>query len=538
MTKKRYNKKSPKKAKVDEQIDGPVLSDEYIVQKIKRWILSNKTLMAIFIFSLIVKMVPILYIDHYVLNSDGAVAAFVGKHFLEGQFPLFIYSTTYGGGLEYLMQVVFFWVFGTTTTAHLLSSATIVFFCELLFYLLLLNVSPNASKRNFMLFLFIIISSTFTGFFEVSYLPHLNTIFFAVSLGYLTVNSKSWFDKPIAKGLIIGLGFWVSNVIILVIIPVIIIKFLKKLQFKKEFLKAATFVIFATLGAFPRIYYLLNKDKWYVSVNTSSYKLASLQHIINKTWENLSSTFPTYFFKQLHSNAIFYVGYLIIITCIVIYTVRVIKDTLAKKDGYEAPLFFLIIFYLINGAMVSHARVHDSGIRYLFLTQFFSAMACSDILWPFTKSSLKKLSAINILKLVSLSIIIVLCLISQIVRINDTDKAHAIKYTDTKALITILDKKQCRVGWGDFWVAYEISWFTQERIKLAPIYSTRILAYNKEVIKNKKRCYIFDLRKKTDRRTMLNQRVLNKFAQYWKQTNAKIMQTKYKNYSIFFENFN
>ena len=355
------------------------------------------------------------------------------------------------------------------------------------------------------------------------------------------MKSSSWFDRPIAKGLTIGMGICVSSYIFILLIPTMLVMFIRKVSFKKEWTNICLFFVSFIVGILPKIISLLSPSTIPVgnSPKLGGFVLANIEHIVNKGWEDLTSSFPIFLYEgEFLTYTPVYLGYIIVLICVIIYSAKIVIDHVFHKKRCSYSLFFLLIFYLVHFAMLAHALVYDSGVRYIYPSLFFVSIACGFVLFPQKTIVEKKswYSKIEVFKLGCLVVIITCSLLSQSHRLYKHVVASLKGHEELTELIRIINQKNCQYGWSDYWLSYSIIWQTREHVIMAPIYSSYIKKYADEMMQDhSNRCYIFHIEETNNKTTQLNKYVFKKFNDFWQQHNMKITRANYRDYQIFFE---
>ena len=101
----------------------------------KKWISDNKIFLSIFLFSILIKSIPILLSRSTSLNSDVDMGPLSALHLVNGTYKINTYGFDYGlGGPEYLLEVFFFLLFWPSNFFNFLASALVLFSTEIIFY--------------------------------------------------------------------------------------------------------------------------------------------------------------------------------------------------------------------------------------------------------------------------------------------------------------------------------------------------------------------------------------------------------------------
>lgn len=445
----------------------------------------NAVLILLFTFSLIMKLIPVIFFDPATTNSDEAVMGLMGLHASQGSFPLFFYGQAYGGGPQYLLVIVLFKLFPPSIALLRLSSVILLLATEAIFYSLLKHIYKEDAKRFLALAAFMFSSSYFTVFFSGVYETHLNNVFFCAALAYLYLSHDEIFSRPIAKGLVLGMGFWVSDVVVIFLLALLPPMLLKRQSLKFKPVEISLFILSFIAGALPKLYYLINPESWHVSVRAGAFHPAGLEQSFAKFLVLLLRALPQYFFNDvIHPLSIQYLAYALICFSIMASSYYLLRSVMARDDSAGIQLYFGLVFYFIMSADIISDNDYGTITRYLFPCQFFISISIANLISaPF---ALKKTGSGIRYALAAM------VLISGLFSTAGAYYDYVLKPDKSiYEVIEALDKNKCESGFADYSAAYKISFLTQERIKLSTLQSVRIRSYDEEAKKAGRKCYLF-----------------------------------------------
>ena len=237
-------------------------------------------LAVLFGFSLFLKLWNIL--DPFVLRfvSDEAIMGLMAKHFWEGEFAFFYYGQAYGGGIEYLLNTVFYFFLPHDLTPLRLTSGFMLLISELLVYLCARTVFATSLARLASLAIFMCGSYTLAFYFSISAGMHLNNLVAFAALLAIYLRSDRILPMPAIVGLLVGTGFWVSNFIWILFFCAAIIPLLSgvtvKHYLRPQALKGSgLFLLGLGIGALPRIMYWFSPETWHIGSPFGGYALDS-----------------------------------------------------------------------------------------------------------------------------------------------------------------------------------------------------------------------------------------------------------------------
>jgi len=455
-----------------------------------------------FILSGLCKLVPVAFPDVLPLDSDEAVLGLMARHLSEGEFPLFSYGQTYGGGFELLLAGALAWLVPNTIVALRLAAATLALAAEYLVYRALAPAIPSRTTRLAASAMLAVGGMTYARAMSHLHGVHLNSVFLFASLLF-------WLSRPAARprgtflpGLWIGIGYWVSPFVWLLVGCML----LAALRWWRELLRPSLLqtlwlVVGFALGALPRVVYAYAPDRWYAPYRAGGFALVRTAKIPRRASELLLHTLPDYFFGQVRALGtagvvVAAAGAIVALVLLSVMTARIWRGWRQGRQEVCVSLSVLLLACASMVLVILNRRVFDSGHRYLWPVPFALAVA-----WAFAvehggrPAKAGGAAWLRGLKTAVVSIPFVLGAISlSLVQRQDSRvPGTALK----RAIAAQAMAEGCRVGIADYWYAYSLSLLTQEKLRLAPIYTPRILSYayaaEEAMMAGKRTCAVFDL---------------------------------------------
>jgi len=214
-------------------------------------------LIGLFFLAVLLK-VGLLSIGAFPLNSDEAIVGLMGRHILEGKWPVFFYGQSYMGSLDASLVALGFILFG--------SEAFVIRMIQILLYIGTIYLTVTLSARIFRSQLAGLVSGLLLA------VPTLNvTLYTTVSLGgygealligalllLLAIQIEEAPDITLYYllwGFFSGLGFWAFGLTIAYIFPtsVIVIRGLIKSRRSRWWIQGALIFLVGIIGALPII---------------------------------------------------------------------------------------------------------------------------------------------------------------------------------------------------------------------------------------------------------------------------------------------
>ncbi len=158
-------------------------------------------------------------------NGDEAIVGLMTRHILQGEIPIFFYGQEYLGSLESLVASFYFRLFGSSVLVLKLSPFSFFLLFQVLCYFLFKRISGRIVA--FVACQFLILSPTVLltwstesqgGHLEVLTLGVLSLLIF-LKYSECTNRKKSIFYLFLL-GLVVGVGWWTSQLIVFFLIPI------------------------------------------------------------------------------------------------------------------------------------------------------------------------------------------------------------------------------------------------------------------------------------------------------------------------------
>lgn len=176
--------------------------------------LITKILFLIIILSAII--IRLFYLFNADINSDEAIVGLMGKHILEGEFPVYYYGQDYMGALEAYLSAVAFFIFGSSP----LILKMVPFFCSILFVITTFFLVKKLADESTGIFamLFTAIPPYFlTVWSNAARGGYMETLLFGNLIFILTIKLIISKNKQnitlILLGIVCGVSWWVDQLV-------------------------------------------------------------------------------------------------------------------------------------------------------------------------------------------------------------------------------------------------------------------------------------------------------------------------------------
>jgi hypothetical protein len=461
----------------------------------------RRGLWALFGFSLFLKLWNIL--DPFVLRfvSDEAIMGLMAKHFWEGEFALFYYGQAYGGGIEYLLDAVFYFLLPNDLSPLRFTSGVLLLTAELLVYQCARTVFATPLARLASLAIFMCGSYTIAFFFSISAGMHLNNLVAFAALLTIYLHSDCILPKPAIVGLLVGTGFWVSNFIWVLFFCAAMIPLLSGIPIKRylrpEALRGSgLFLSGLCIGALPRIMYWLNPETWHIGSPFGGFMLDSPAATGFRSIVMLVEGLPRFFFgTMLDSSPLLAGGFTIVWAGLLGRSLATAR--LGSKPA-RALLVAVAIACLITVLLVVTNRyTYDSGWRYIWPLLFLSAFSAGHLVEQWKQA--KAFDAPRVIAVSGLALVSIIVFWTNIVTPRLINPHH----NQFSEIISALERHDCKFGYAPYNYAYTISYLTDESIILESLGIRRIKRYSDIVSNARRRCIILDVKSKPDARELL-----------------------------------
>jgi hypothetical protein len=450
---------------------------------------SSHIVVGVFVLSGLYKLVPVLFPDVLPLDSDEAVVGLMARHLVQGEFPRFFYGQTYGGGLEVLLAGALQCVLPNGLAALRLAAALLALATEYLFYRALASAIPMRTPRLAATAMLALGGMTYARFVAHLYGTHLNNAFiFALLLACLS-DLRKLPRRTLLIGLALGVGYWVSPHVWVFFVCILGSR-LRQWRALPRISLPCLFVLtlgFA-LGALPRIIHSYSPESWYAPYQAGGFALLhDVAAIPSRAFELIARTLTSYFFGGLLSLGVVGVVALILGACVSTLLLALAarscwKDWHRGREAAFVPTAIFLFAGVSVALVVLNRKVFDSGYRYLWPMQFAMAAAWAKAIHgtirqplPTSVATPGRPAAGRTLGAWFLSLPFLLGTLSLF--LAQRSDARSGDTVIKRAIAEQALEEGCRVGVADYWYAYSLSLLTQEKLKLAPIYTPRIRAY-------------------------------------------------------------
>ncbi len=419
--------------------------------------------------SLVIKLIPVVLPDLVAFDSDEAVQGLMAQHVLAGRFPLFIYGQSVGGGLEHLLAVPFFALLGPSVATLRLAALLMVLACEGLFYIAVCRLEDDVRQRLFALAAFIVCSPFFTSFNFHVYGTHLNNLLVCAGLGAVLARCRrTVLDHPVSLGLLVGLGFWVSNVVWMFVLAALVAVWVARLPFGPTPRRVCALVGGLVLAGAPRLVYWIAPGLWPQTSVAGKFAPELGGATLERARALVADAWVEYCCGALRDHgALSALAAWLALGAVVALAAATVRRALARDSAAALPTFFLLVLALSGVATVLNRRTYDSGVRYLLVGQFFLALA-----WA--RLAMRGPGAVARLRRAAGNLLFGLAVVGQVATI--TTPGPRPQPAPTARLLRLLDQHGCKAGMADYWIAYSLWFLSGQRFRPTPLYRDRHVA--------------------------------------------------------------
>jgi hypothetical protein len=386
------------------------------------------------------------------------------------------------------------------------------------------------------LFLFVTMSSFFHGYLGRFSGVHLNNLLLGLATTWLFCSGRRLLDRPVWKGLVIGLGVWVSNVIFVFLIPALVAGVARQAWARaaprwSDLGRLLLLVAAAAIGCGPRLYYLTHRAAWHVGYQGGGFTLADWGWIRGRAGMLWPDTLPAYFYGGLASGpvaSLTRLGVSLVALSCVYATVVAVIGFFRKTEPSAVLVCLMGAFWLTLAAVVTNREVYNEGVRYLLAVQPFAAVSVALLLDPARAWSRNGEGAAGALRTSSvLGVTLLLGALGVCGSFAAQGRATEQRGLAHEEIIRLLDEQNVRYGFADYWASYDVAFRTRERIKLVPFYTNRIAAYGEEVSGAARKAYVFRISAPEDsdhyRKVLqLNAAAFQRLSHQWRGENRRV----------------
>jgi hypothetical protein len=388
-----------------------------------------------------------------------------------------------------------------------LAAAILAIATEVLFYCALATTFASPVGRIAATAMLTLGGMTYARFVSHLYGVHLNNSFILASLLLLFSDLQKLPRRTFIVGLCMGVGYWVSP---FVWVMVFCIAAARSRQWNE--LRAVTvsqlflMVLGFAMGALPRIVHSYTPDGWYAPYDAGGFALAHVGTIPERMLQLGTGTLPWYFYGQLSTLGIAGTAAMALGFGLIGFMVlRSLGPTwnnwrLGRQSAF-VPTSVCLLAAASVALVALNRRVFDSGYRYIWPVQFAVAVAWSMAIERFAggKPRAAKRTTMDValrgfyLSCLGLPLLLGALSLFLAERWEAQSPTMAVKRHIAEQALS----SGCQVGVADYWYAYSLSLLTEERLRLAPIYTPRISSYARAagdaITTGKRYCAILDL---------------------------------------------
>lgn len=436
--------------------------------------------------------------NELILEGDEAIVGLMAKHITQGKSnPVFVYGQDYMGSLEAYTAAVVFLVNGYSVKS--LKYAPFVFSMLLIIAIFFLIKSYCGFYVSICAALFAAVPPYLIVKWSLAPTGgHIENYFFSIVILYLIFKyiqtEKKFFLHLFA--LTSGFAFWVNPFSIFVFAGFAFYYFLLTPKTASQKISGYLFILLLfTIGSCPLTLYNINHNfitfkklaGFFLGISAGDYNSSSniIITVIEKFTSMLILIIPGFFkltgylFESLGN---YYFDSLIYMLAIVWYC----KQAYKKKDKFG----YMMIIYIIIITLAMSISKRANRDRYLII--FFPAVivSCSYILQNIINHG-------NYKKKIIFAVIVFLLFISNFAAIAANDKKNEIKnfYVKINKTINFLQEKNIQYIFADMYIAYPLSFLSEEKIIASPaagFYNEdRIPEYTEKVLGNNGNVFIF-----------------------------------------------
>jgi hypothetical protein len=423
-------------------------------------------------------------------HSDEAILGLMAMHFWNGEFAYFYYGQTYGGGLEYILDSLFYGLLPHGVAPLRMTSGLMMLAAELLVYFCAREVFKSKAAPVATVLMFMCGSFVIPFELSQSHGVHLNNLLaFAVLLA-VYLNADRVLPHPVILGLTVGVGYWVSSFIWVTLFFAAAIPLLRGVPLGRYlgrdlFRNATVFVSCMALGALPRLLYLFNPDGWNVVSPMGGYSLGSPDKVINTASMLVYDGLPRFFLGD-YSGEFPSFGRWVSTLWILLIVGSLLMAT--YRSHKARPLLWAVAGCSLATAMLvaTNAYSYDSGWRYVWPLLFAMAFHTGYIVdcWR-GRRGLANVPACLPVLLVGIGGAI--GFFANIIE----PRLITPKHNQFAPVIAALEVNGCEYGYSFWEYAYPIDYLTREKIILESTGLRRIDAYGEQVAAAHRRCYLF-----------------------------------------------
>jgi len=437
------------------------------------------TLLAI---ALVLK-IPILANPTWSFSGDEGIVGLMAKHILEGSFPIYFYGQAYWGSFEACIASFFFLIFGINPFALKLAPL-LLFLLFIISQYFLVKMLFNKKIAFLSAFLSAIAPSALNMWSSKagSHIANLflGTLFFLLCFKYFeTRNDKKKFYLFLI-GIYTGFSYWTDQMLFYYLIPLSLYLFYRKdfLTVKLFLPRLKTIFLFFIpgffVGVFPEIYYRLFDNTYTIT--------ASAQHFsLRQTILKISVFFKlfTYMTGYLEKQS-FFINILTTLYLLIIFASIAFGFYFFRKDFKNLLTFsrnniskwFIVYLQFIFVPVIFILTPVDPNVELrtrLLLPLYTFLPVILSILFFELKKKYKSISIV-ILSIILLNLGFEKYNFYREWGLINKNLSIASFYDEKENLIKYLKSINAKGGYASFWLGYEITFRTNEKIIIYPLW--------------------------------------------------------------------
>lgn len=389
------------------------------------------------------------------LDSDEAISGLMARHILRGNIPVFFYGQYYFGTVEAFSLAAAFSLFGATP--FVLKFTVVTWFCVFLVieYWVARDVTSPFTAR-----LTTILLSVSPAFLTVhslkalGYMPTLCLCTFALLLTLQAARRGLSLQLAAALGFVLGFAWWTQFLTIVVGLPIAVFLLLRHRQQilgRSGVVLTAAFVV----GSLP--FWVVNVLRSWPSLSTRAENPATFEEGV---YGFFSTAVPIFFGTHAEGRRYELMSWGSLVG-IVLFAVALLGPALAFRRSRDAhPIvdgrFLLWLVLLLFPFVFAASGFGGVVIEPRYLIPLYG-VAYILLLSPFPR-----------LAQVVITAILLLIHLTGSLRVGADDIATALNAEPQQALIAYLREHHVRTVYAPYWVAYRLSFETEEEIISTP----------------------------------------------------------------------
>ena len=415
------------------------------------------------------------------VDSDEAVGGLIAWHFLHGDPATFLWGNVYGGTLEAILASPFFALVGTSALViKLVMTAMYGVACLLTWRIGRRTVGARAGQLAAVLLwvspaALVLISTKGRMYYGTTLVLTLGVVLCCLRLA----ESRSRRHMAVL-GLLVGLGLWTAPFFFYVAVPIVAWLVLTR---PRRLLDAPLAVPGAVLGAAPWLAFNLKNDWASLHENPAPFPSTYLDRLESFFTDllprvlGLRGTYSGDWLGGAAGQAV-YVGLLAAFVAFAVWA-------LARRRSGLLPVVTVVAAYPFLFA-APQASVYVNEPRYgLFLAPFLALLLAAGL------TRLLRARAAS-MAVVALAIVLT---VGGLAHLMDWARAHPgnhdLTSTPVGPLIAELERRRITTAYADYWIAYTLTFESEERIIASPVDFVRYPPYHERLAAAGTTTYLF-----------------------------------------------